>query len=94
MDPNETKQVCRDLLIRCPRLGGEVHFSYCEREAGNLPCREVVRCWEARFPVGDYFRENLPPEVWERFCSQIPKDRTTTLIELIEAAKERGKLEE
>jgi hypothetical protein len=84
----------RDLVIRCPRLGGEVPFSYCEREAGELPCRQVVRCWEAGFPVEDYLRESLSPEAWERFCRQVPKDRMATLIDLAEAAKRRRKSEE
>ena len=84
----------RDLVIRCPRLGGEVPFSYCEREAEGLPCRQVVRCWEAGFPVEAYLRETLSPEAWERFCHQVPKDRMTTLIDLAETAKRRRKVEE
>ena len=47
-----------DLIARCPRLGHEVPFSYCEKEAGALPCRQVVRCWEARFPVEAHLRES------------------------------------
>ena len=84
----------RDLVIRCPRLGGEVPFAYCERESGELPCRQVVRCWEAGFPVEAYLREILPPGTWERFWGQVPKDRMTTLIDLAEAAKRRRKPEE
>jgi hypothetical protein len=79
----------RDRIMRCPRLGGEVRFSYCEREAGELPCRLVVRCWEACFPVEAYLRETLAPGVWERFCGQVPKDRMTSLIEIVEAVKKR-----
>jgi hypothetical protein len=81
----------QDRIMRCPRLGGEVKFSYCERESGELPCRLVVRCWEAGFPVAAYLRERLGPEVWERFCDQVPKDRMTSLIEIAEAAKRRRK---
>lgn len=84
----------RDLVIRCPRLGGEVPFSYCEREAGDLPCRLVVGCWGAGFPVDAYLRETLPSEAWERFCRQAPKDRLTTLIDLAEMAKGHRKPEE
>lgn len=79
----------RDLVTRCPRLGGEVPFSYCEREAGDLPCRQTIRCWEAAFPVETYLRETLIPDLWERFCGQIPKDRMTTLIDLVDAARRR-----
>jgi len=79
----------REWIMRCPRLGGEVPFSYCEREAGDLPCRQVVRCWEAGFPVEEYLCETLTPESWERFCGQTPKDRMTTLLDIVEAAKRR-----
>ncbi len=79
----------RDLMIRCPRLGGEVPFSYCERESGELPCRQIVRCWEAGVPVEAYLREALSVEAWERFCSQAPPDRMATLIDAAAAAKRR-----
>jgi hypothetical protein len=81
----------RERLMRCPRLGGEVLFSYCERESGDLPCRLIVRCWESVFPVEETLRETLPPEAWERFRSQMPKDRMATLLDLVEAAKQRRK---
>jgi hypothetical protein len=84
----------RDLVIRCPRLGGEVPFSYCEREAEELPCRQVIRCWEAGFPVEAYLRRMLAPEAWECFCSRVPKDRMTTLIDLAETARQRRKNKE
>jgi hypothetical protein len=79
----------RDMLIRCPRLGGEVPFSYCEKEAGEFPCRLVIRCWEAGFPVEAYLRKTLTAEAWERFCRQVPQDRMTTLVDLVDAAKRR-----
>jgi len=78
-----------DLAIRCPRLGGEVTFSYCEREAGELPCRRIVQCWEAGFPVETHLRETMTHAVWERFCGQVPQDRIATLLDLVEAAKRR-----
>jgi hypothetical protein len=81
----------RERITRCPRLGGEVPFSYCEREAGEFPCRQVVRCWNAGFPVEEYLRETLTPEVWDRFRSEVPKDRMTTLLDIVESAKQRQK---
>lgn len=81
----------RHLEIRCPRLGGEVTFSYCEREGGDKPCMRVVTCWRPFFPVEAYLRESLSQEAWERFSGQTPKDKVSTLIELIEAAKIRSK---
>lgn len=94
MDTENDRQVkkmksYRELIIRCPRLGGEVTFSYCERESGDLPCRLVVRCWEAGFPVEEYLRKTLTPEVWQRFRNEVPKDWMTTLLDIVEATKRR-----
>jgi hypothetical protein len=79
----------RTLITRCPRLGHEVAFAYCEHEAGELPCARVVACWQTGFPVEAYLRETLGGEAWGRFCSQAPRDRMTTLLDLVEAAKRR-----
>jgi hypothetical protein len=80
-------------LLRCPRLGGEVRFAYCEREGGDLPCRMIVRCWAFAFPVEAYLRERLGSDRWERYCAQQPKDRMTTLMEIAAAAQARRKNE-
>jgi len=81
----------RNRITRCPRLGDEIPFSYCEKEAGGLPCRQVVRCWGAVFPVEALLRETLGDAVWERFSSQVPKERLATLLEIVEAAQRRRK---
>ena len=80
------------LEFRCPRLGGEVKFSYCKNEGGDLPCLRIVNCWQDFLPVEGYLRDRLTPDEWERFPLQVPKDKISTLIELIEEAKARAKL--
>jgi hypothetical protein len=75
------------LEIRCPRLGGEVTFKYCQVEGGELPCMRIVACWQCCIPVEEYLREMLSPGQLERFAEQKPKERIATLVELIEAAK-------
>jgi len=79
----------RELVMRCPRLGGEVSFAYCEQEAGDLPCRQTIRCWESSFPVESHLRGTLAPASWERFCGQAPRDRIATLIDMVEAVRQR-----
>ena len=37
----------------------------------------------------EYLRETLLPEAWERFCGQTPKDRMTTILDIVEAARDR-----
>lgn len=80
------------LAIRCPRLGGEVRFSYCRMEGGDLPCPRIITCWNSFFPVEEYLRKNMAADAWNNFICQVPKDKITTLIDLIEKAQKRAKL--
>jgi hypothetical protein len=83
------KKQYQSMVIRCPRLGGEVPFSFCEKEAGDLPCRMVVSCWAARFPVEEYLKETLTEDALDRFSNQRPKDRLTTILDIAAAIKNR-----
>jgi hypothetical protein len=74
-------------LIRCPKLGDEMTFSYCVRESGELPCQRIVRCWSLSFDVESLLKEKLSAEKYERFINTQQKDKVTNLIELIAAAK-------
>lgn len=78
-----------NMVIRCPRLGGEVPFSYCEKEAGDLPCRLVVSCWSIYFPIEEYLHERLSPEELERFTNLKPQDRMATILGIAEAVRKR-----
>ncbi len=75
--------------IRCPKLGGEVTFAYCRREQGELPCSRVILCWQTHFPVQAYLKDRLSDDEWEACFNTPPRDKMTTLVELIEAAKQR-----
>lgn len=77
------------LETRCPRLGHEVTFAYCRREAGDLPCSRAMACWEDRIPVAAFFAESLGKQNWERYRGRKERDKITTLLEIIEAAKRR-----
>ena len=77
------------LEIRCPKLGGQVTFAYCRREAGTVPCQRTIICWQCRFPVAAFLQSVMKKEDWERWSEQKPKEKMVTLLELIEAAKER-----
>jgi hypothetical protein len=78
------------LEIRCSRLGGAVTFAYCRQEGGDVPCLRIITCWHPFFPVEQYLKENLTNEAWDNFMSHVPKDKITTLMELIEEAKKRA----
>ena len=76
--------------MRCPKLGGQVTFAYCLKEAGELPCARIIHCWQPYFPVEDFIRKRLTSEDWERCFHQKPKEKISTLLELIEAAKSQN----
>jgi hypothetical protein len=76
-------------LMRCPRLGDEITFSYCLQESGAFPCSRIVRCWSAVFDVESFLRKNMTVQDWESFNNTQPKDKVTSLIEIIEVAKRK-----
>jgi hypothetical protein len=76
-------------LTRCPRLGHEITFSYCLQESGVLPCSKIVSCWSSAFDVESFLRKNMTTQDWESFKNTQPKDKVTSLIEMIEAAKRK-----
>lgn len=76
--------------MRCPRLGGEITFSYCRQEGGDIPCLRIITCWYPFIPVEQYLKKSMTADAWDSFVSQMPKDKITSIIELIEEAKKRA----
>jgi len=76
-------------LIRCPRLGDEITFSYCLQESGDFPCSRIVNCWLSLFDVESFLKAKLAPEKLNNFINSQSKDKVVSLIELIETAKAR-----
>jgi hypothetical protein len=77
------------LEIRCPKLGGQVTFAYCRREGGALPCLRTIVCWQSRFSVEAFLKSILEQEAWNRWSNHQPQEKMATLLELIEAARQR-----
>lgn len=77
------------LETRCPKLGHQVSFAYCRKESGALPCSRALVCWSPRFPVALVLRRYLGDEAYEAAFEAPPKSRVQSLMEAIEAAKER-----
>ena len=74
-------------VIRCPKLGGEVPFSYCRTLQDGMPCDRVIICWELVFDIGAYLQEHYTPMEIKSFLNPTPKDKMTTLLDIIEQAK-------
>jgi len=75
------------LLIRCPRLGGEVTLGYCRIEGGDLPCLRIIPCWQSTLPIEEFLKNTLRQDQLDSFSGTGPKEKITTLVELIEAVK-------
>ena len=78
-----------DYLIRCPRLGHQIYFSYCRSENHGLPCFKILDCWYNHFLVEDYLRSELTPEDWDKAFTRPSKTKVVSLVELIEQAKKQ-----
>jgi hypothetical protein len=75
---------------RCPRLGSPVPFSYCmECSDNHLPCWKVIDCWWELFDIKSYLKEHLSAENFQELVNQQPKEKVTSILELIEKAKNR-----
>ncbi len=73
----------------CPKLGHQVTFNYCRQVKEDLPCPKVFDCWQERFPVRDFVRENYTREEIRSFMAP-PKPKVSTILDLIKKAQERG----
>lgn len=73
---------------RCPRLGGPVHFAYCETcGEDSSRCFKIIDCWWEQFDIIGYLKENVSKEEFDRIVRAKPKPKVASLIELIQKAK-------
>ena len=82
----------QDVLPRCPRLGHELTFGYCRQEMRGKPCRLILDCWWERFDVRSFLQANLAEEAMaqvERANADPPPSKVSSLVDLIQQAKDR-----
>ena len=80
-----------DMERRCPRLGGPVAFKYCRFSGSDRqPCWKIADCWWERMDVMAYLREVFSEEELRAFLEAQPKPKLTSIIELIEQARQRS----
>ena len=77
--------------IRCPRLGQQIHFSYCRQENMGLPCFKTLDCWYVYFQVVEYLRRELSDTEWRDVFEKVPAPKLLSLAELIEKAQKQAK---
>jgi hypothetical protein len=74
--------------IYCRRLGHWITFNYCRQENAGLPCRKIVDCWFEKIQIREFLEENYE-EKEISYISEPPRQKLTSIIELIEQAKNR-----
>ena len=77
----------KSVNIRCPRLGHQVEFSYCQSENSGLPCFKTLDCWHHYFDVHTCLKEKLTPEEFNTAFTQTSPPKILSLLDLIEQAK-------
>jgi len=76
--------------IRCPRLGQQIHFSYCRQENMGLPCFKTLDCWYIHFQGVDYLRGELSEDQWREAFEKPQTPKMISLAELIEKAQKNA----
>ena len=75
----------------CRRLGHDVNFSYCRiagqgRDGQDVPCFKIFDCWYERFDIQAFMKSHYSPEEIKALLIP-PRDKVSTLFELIEKAR-------
>jgi len=75
--------------IRCPRLGHQINYAYCESENSGLPCFKTLDCWYSIFNVHAYLTSQLSKEDFQKAFLNKGAPKVMSLFDLIEQAKNR-----
>ena len=78
-----------DVLIRCPRLGHEIYFTYCRYENNGLPCFKTLDCWYNYFDVHTHLKEKMSEEDFEKVFLNITRPKIHALFDLIQKFRDQ-----
>jgi hypothetical protein len=73
----------------CPILGHHVNFIYCRIVREGLPCSKIRFCWNGMLPVNEFLEKNFTTAEIGRIF-ELPQNKITTLLTLIERAQNRS----
>ena len=80
----------KQLVRRCPRLGGPVDFFYCKTcEPQRHPCRKIIDCWWETFDVQRYLQDHLAPEILEQLTRQETEPKISQLVKIMDRTQKR-----
>jgi hypothetical protein len=77
------------VTIRCPRLGHQINYSYCQGENSGLPCFKTLDCWYPYFDVQTCLENQLAPADFKILFQKKVPPKILSLLDLIEQAKQR-----
>ncbi|MDA3918630.1 MAG: hypothetical protein PF690_16905 [Deltaproteobacteria bacterium] len=81
-----------DFTIRCPRLGHQINFSYCQIENSGIPCFKTLDCWYTYFDVQSFLEDKLSKDDFKKAFVEKGQPKVLSLLDLIEKAKaKKGK---
>ena len=84
------KEAEKQLVRRCPRLGGPVAVFYCTAcAAGSRPRGELIELWGGTFDVLCYLKDTLAPEELDRLTCTKPVSKVSQLVDVIAQSKKR-----
>ncbi len=69
---------------RCPRLGGDVEFSYCKIGGEDRsPCFKIFDCWWEIFDVVAHMKEIMPEERFKETVEKKPRPKVASIVEMV-----------
>ncbi len=84
LSPNPPSE---DFDIRCPRLGHQISFSYCEIENSGIPCFKTLDCWYSYFDVHKFLEDKLSKQDFQKAFINKGQPKVLSLLDLIAKAK-------
>jgi len=82
----------KDFAIRCPRLGHQINFAYCQIENSGIPCFKALDCWYTYFDVHSFLENKLSKADFKKAFISKGQPKVLSLLDLIEKAKaKKGK---
>ena len=81
----------KQLMRRCPRLGGPVSFHYCRTcETDQQLCWKIIDCWWETFDVVRYLQERLSPKQLKRLQDSTGGSKIASIIANIKQVKSKA----
>ncbi len=76
--------------IYCPQLGMILNLAYCTSMNENLPCRNIVGCWDGRIDVREVLTTMFTVDELKTAFRGLPKTRIERIIEFLHTAQKHG----